>query len=392
MKGHVRFHKGAWRGVIYEGKKINKKGKLADDYRWIGGYATKREAEAELSKQLASKSEGSYVRPSKMTVRQYLEHWLGVKKSGASPKTVQEYAGKARNHVIPAIGSIPLGKLTAVDVEALYAHLLKNGRIDGKGGLSAQTVKHVHRMLHTAFEDAVKKKLVSHNVVHAVQPPLVPHREMEAPDEDTMALLMLKARKNPQLWLPVVIACGSGLRRGEILAARWSDYSHVSGQLRVVRSLCQTKEEGLVFKDVKKPRSRRTIELPPFVQDALEEARREQAQRAVAHEHKDLDLICSMPDGGPIPPDDLSSDFYNLKSKLMLKARLHDLRHGHASQALQDGTPIKTVQSRLGHSTASFTLDVYGHLMPGDDKRAADATQKRIAAAMQRARQSKALN
>jgi integrase len=393
MKGHVRFYKGAWRPVIYEGREINSKGKLTDKYRWLGGFPTEREADEELSRQLAAKAEGSYVRPSAMTVRQYLDHWLTVKKTGASPKTYQEYEGKVRLYVTPAIGGVRLGKLTALDVEALYAHLLKKGHQGGKKGLSEQTVLHVHRLLHKAFEDAVKKKLVSYNVIHAAQPPAVPHREMEAPDEDTMTLLMFKAKKAGYLWLPVVMASGSGMRRGEILAARWSDFNAATGAIRVTRSLCQTRE-GLVFKDAKKKKSRRVVELPQFVLDALAEVREEQRENRTKHgsEYQELDLICAMPNGSPIPPDKLSKTFSLLKRRLLLKARFHDLRHGHASQALQDGTPVKTVQSRLGHATAAFTLDVYGHLMPGDDKRAADAAQRRIAAAMERARKQEAIN
>jgi integrase len=395
MKGHVRFYKGAWRPVIYEGREINSKGKLADKYRWLGGFPTEREADEELSRQLAAKAEGSYVRPSAMTVRQYLDHWLAVKKTGTSPKTYQEYEGKVRLYVTPTIGSVRLGKLTALDVEALYAHLLKKGRQGGKKGLSEQSVLHVHRLLHKAFEDAVKKKLVSHNVIHAAQPPAVPHREMEAPGEDTMALLMFEAREpGDYLWLPVVIASGTGMRRGEVLAARWQELNPASRELRVMRSLSQTKEEGLVFKDVKKKRSRRVIELPQFVMDALEQAREQQRKDRLKYgsEYQDHDLICSMPDGAPIPPNSLSARFSRFKRRLLLKARFHDLRHGHASQALQDGTPVKTVQARLGHATAAFTLDVYGHLMPGDDRRAAEAAQKRIAAAMERIREQRVIN
>jgi integrase len=129
-----------------------------------------------------------------------------------------------------------------MDVESLYAHLLTKGRKGGKEGLSEQTVVHVHRLLHKAFEDAVKKKLVSHNLIHAAQPPAVPHREMEAPDEDTMTLLMLKAKKTGYLGLPVVMASGSGMRRGEILGARWPDLNAATGSIRVMRSLCQTRE------------------------------------------------------------------------------------------------------------------------------------------------------
>ncbi len=389
MRGHTRFHKGSWCAVIFQGRKINSNGKLADSYRWFTGFATEREAQEELTRQLSAKLEGSYVEPHKMTVAQYLRHWLTVAKTSTAPKTHQEYQGICDRYLIPALGAVHLVKLTAIEVEAFYAHALLKGRKDGKGGLSARTVIHCHRVLHKAFEDAVKKKIVSHNVVHASQPPRAADREMQAPDETTMAYILAEARNDTRIWLPVMIACGSGLRRGEILALRWRDIDMFNGSASITRSLCQTKEGGLIFKTVKKKKSRRVIVLPEFVIDALRDALIEQqkCREMFGADYQNNDLICCEPDGRPVLPDRLSEIFAYFRRRLMLKTRFHDLRHGHASQALRSGVPVKTVQSRLGHSTAAFTLDVYGHVMPGDDQRAADVIQRNLGAAIEKQRQ-----
>jgi integrase len=392
VTGHVRFHKGSWNAVIFQGRRINSKGKLADSYRWITGFKTKREADEELTRQLSDKQEGSYVEPHKMTVTQYLRHWLKVVKTSLAPKTYQEYAGICERHLIPALGAFHLVKLTAIDAESFYAHALFKGRKnskqgDGKkAGLSPRTVIHCHRVLHKAFEDAVRKKIVSHNVIHAAQAPRANDREMQAPDETTMANILAETRKDGRIWLPVAIVCGSGLRRGEALALRWRDVDLVSGAASITRSLCQTKEDGLIFKSVKKKKSRRVIVLPEFVLEALREALGEQQQhrKLYGSDYQNNDLICCQPDGRPMDPNRVSEIFAYLRRRLMLTTRFHDLRHGHASQALQNGIPVKTVQARLGHSTAAFTLDVYGHLLPGDDQRAADTIQRTLGAAIQK--------
>jgi integrase len=389
MTGHVRFHEGFWRAVLYQGRRINAKGKLADTYRWIGSFATEREAQEELTRQLSAKLEGSYVEPHKMTVEQYLRHWLKVVKTATAPKTHQEYEGICDRYVMPALGAVRIVKLTALEVEDLYARLLLKGRNDGKGGLSPRTVKHCHRVLHKAFEDAVKKKIVSHNVIHAAQPPRVPDREMQAPDEIAMAYILDEARKNDLIWLPTVIACGSGLRRGEILALRWHDVNLVTGSTSITRSLCQLKTGELFFKETKKKKSRRVIVFPEFVLEALREAlvERQKLCGLLGSKHRDEDLICCHPDGSPLAPNRVSDNFAAFRERLMLKTRFHDLRHGHASQGLRNGVPVKTMQARLGHATAAFTLDAYGHLLPGDDQRAADTIQRTLSAAIEKQRQ-----
>jgi len=364
VKGHVRRHGGRWYTIIFQGRKINKKGKLADTYRWIGGFDTQGEAQDELTRQLSARLEGSYVEPHRMLVAEYLRLWLSIAKMGLAAKTHERYRDICENNIIPNLGPFELVKLTAIDVEKFYTIMLTAGRKGrAKGGLSPTTVLQFHRVLHKALHDAVKKRIVSHNVAGAAQAPRAANPELSVPDEDAMAALVTQSRQDKRIFLPIVIACGSGLRRGEILGLKWSDINWAASTIRVVRSLCQTRD-AVFLKDVKQKRSRRVVSLPAFVMDALREARVEQEklrkQCGPGYEHHDL--VCCLPDGKPLPPDVLTKAYRSYRVSLGLGARFHDLRHAHASQALQNGVPVKTVQSRLGHSTAAFTLDRYGHL------------------------------
>jgi integrase len=399
MKGHVRFHKGSWNAVIFQGRRVNSKGKLSDRYRWITGFATEREAQEELTRQLAAKLEGSYVEPHKMTLAAYLRHWLAVKEPSVAPKTYERYREICEGNIIPALGMFLLVKLTAVDVEQFYVNMRKKGRKPKSkqqreqkisSGLSPTTVLQFHHVLRKALKDAVIKRIVSYNVADAAQAPRKAQMEMNAPDGERMALLLEQVRRDRRVYLPTLIACGSGLRRGEICALRWRDVNLVTGEARITRSLCQLRTGQLIFKDVKKKKSRRVVMLPALVIDALREALAEQQRHRqwFGADYQGLDLICCLPDGSPIPPDTLTWAFRHHRRALGLKTRFRDLRHGHASQALQDGVPVKTVQERLGHATAAFTLDVYGHLLPGAYERAAESTQKTLGAAIERRRQT----
>jgi integrase len=320
-----------------------------------------------------------------------------VKKTSLSPTTCQRYEEICRDNIIPALAAFRLVKVSALVLEQFYTDMPAKGRRpkskkqEGDGtasGLSPTTVLQFHRVVHKALKDAVKKKLVTHNVADAAQAPRKAEREMNAATEEQMAMILEHLRQDTRVYLPTLIACGIGPRRGEILVLRWSDVNLITGEVRIIRSLCQLKSGQLILKDVKKRKSRRVVVLSPFVFDGLREALVEQQRnrQLFGSDYKDLDLICCLPDGSPIPPDTLTFAFRHHCRALGLNIRFHDLRHGHCSQALEDGVPVKTVQERMGHATAAFTLDVYGHRMPGADKRAADSTQRRLGAAIDRQR------
>jgi integrase len=149
-------------------------------------------------------------------------------------------------HIRPALGSYVLPKLAPLHIQAFYSGGLAEGRKDGKGGLSAQSVVHFHRLLHKAFAQALKWQLLARNPILAVEPPRAQRQEMRALDEgETASLLSLLGEG--RLYMPVMLAVTTGLRRGEILGLRWSNVDLATASITVVQSLEQTKE-GLRFR------------------------------------------------------------------------------------------------------------------------------------------------
>ena len=117
-----------------------------------------------------------------MSVAEYLRKWLDHARQKVSAKTHEHYTQLIENNLIPCIGAIPLPKLQPLHVQEAYDRLLNCGRLDGSGGLSAQTVVHCHRTLRVALQHGVKWQLIARNVVDAAEPPTPQKREVQALD------------------------------------------------------------------------------------------------------------------------------------------------------------------------------------------------------------------
>ena len=136
------------------------------------GYATRREAQAALSKLLVAIEERRHVPKSHLTLREFLRSdWLPAIASTVRPTTYAQYVSNCEQHIIPFLGSVPLQRLDGVKLNALYGRLLSEGRIRGSGGLSPATVRRVHATLHRAFRDAVRWGYLSANPAAAADPP-----------------------------------------------------------------------------------------------------------------------------------------------------------------------------------------------------------------------------
>jgi integrase len=341
--------------------------------KWHTVHGSKKDAERELARLVHDLNTGEYVEPSRMTVGAYLERWLAdYARSSVSGKTFERYEEIVRTSLIPGLGHILMAKLQPLQIQAFYSESLQNGRKDGRGGLSAQTVIHYHRVLRKALHDAVRWQLVARNPADSVEPPRPVRREMKVLDGDQVARL-LEAAQDSWHYIPILLAVATGLRRGEILALRWEDIDLGEGILAVRRSLEQTRQ-GLSFKEPKTAKGRRTVVLPGM---AVDELRRHQEEQVVAKlllgpGYHDQGLVCAEDDGRPIIPDHVTRDFPVLVRKAGLPPiRFHDLRHTHATMLLREGIHPKVVSERLGHSTIGITLDTYSHVLPSMQEEAA---------------------
>ncbi len=369
MKGHIRERgKNTWAIVLDLGRGADGKRKQ----KWHTVHGGKREAQRELARLLNEINTGSYVEPAKLTVAQYLEKWLAeYAKANVGARTYEFYAEVVHKHLIPALGHLPLPKLQPLHIQSYYTEAQKSGRRDGRGGLSAQSVLHHHRLLHTALGQAVRWQLLPRNPAASVEPPRVNEKEMQFLDAEGMQRL-LEATEGTSLYIPILLAVATGMRRGEILGLRWEDVNLQTGTVSIRQSLEET-AEGLSFKAPKTRSSKRTLHLPQMVTQALIRHKGTQAELKLAAgpTYQDQGLVIAWEDGRPLRPHYVTLAFTRLAQKLGLTLRFHDLRHTQATALIALGEHMKVISSRLGHSSIQITMDRYGHLLPGMDEAAA---------------------
>lgn len=384
MKGHIRERSpGHWAIVLdirdpETGKRRRK---------WHSFRGTKRAAQVECSRLVTEMVKGSYKEPSKLTLGQFLEHWLTDIEPRVAPRTFERYREIALKNLAPLLGQANLTKLRADQIAAAYSRALKSGRRDGTGGLSPRTVHHMHRVLKQALAKAVRWGTLLNNPANAVDPPRVERLRMKALDAEQTARLLAHFRET-RMFVPVLLAVMCGLRRGEITALRWRSVDMINRQLSVAESTEQT-TKGIRLKETKSGRSR-TVALPSIV---LEDLRRHHAQQAEEFLRAGIPLsdqsyLVAREDGRPLQPDSVTHEFVRILAKAsdLPRIRFHDLRHTHATQLLANGIHPKVAQERLGHSSVGITLDLYSHVLPGMQEDAAAKVDVAIRTALNKRR------
>jgi integrase len=339
---------------------------------WRRGFRTEREAAAWRTKQLTTVHEGTHTEPSRRTLGEYLAEWLAGHRASVRGSTWASYSANLEGHVVARIGGVRLQLLTAATLNSLYAFLLAEGRSNGRGGLSARTVRYIHTVLHKALADAVASGLIVRNPADLAKPPAAKATRARAMRTWTPEELrsFLGHVLDSALYPAFLLASTTGMRRGEVLGFRWRDLDLDAGRASVRQAVISVGYRV----SVSEPKSGkgRSIDLDPETVRTLREHRKRQfAAGAVTA----TGLVFCHPDGSPIHPDRFSKVFDGLvRSSGLPRIRLHDLRHTHATHLLGAAVHPKIVQERLGHSSIAITLDTYSHVTPALQREAADVT------------------
>jgi integrase len=343
--------------------------------RWLGGFPTRRDAEAARARAVSEINTSTYVEPSRLTLTEWTrDHWLPRQRGRVKPSTFDSYRRNLEIHVLPRIGSTRLQSLQPSALEQLYGDLMTSGRCDGSGGLSARTVSYIHRIVHNTLSDALDAGIVRVNAAARARPPR-PHAAnapRHAWTAGELARFLAVAEQSP-LGAAWRLAAMTGMRRGEILGLRWHDVDLANARVAVRQARVAVGYE--VVTSSPKTRRVRTVDLDQGTVAALQRHRDrpvgamvDQGVRAA-----DRDLVFRRLDGAPMHPHSLSKAFDRLVAQAGLpRIRLHDLRHTHASIALAAGVPVKVVSERLGHASPAFTLSQYAHTLPGMQREAAE--------------------
>jgi integrase len=370
MRGHiVKRGKNSWGIVLGMGKDLAT-GKYKQ--RWVSFKGNKRDAEERLSELLHRLHHGDLVEPSKMTLEDFmLNRWLPshAKNKNLAPRTVAGYRDQLVRHIIPALGSVRLVDLQPVTIDAYYTQSMENGRIDGKGGLSARSVKQHHAILHAALKDAVRWQMISRNPCDAVDAPRFQSPEGRIFELDEFRHFLGVANSDyPEYYALFYLMLFTGVRRSEALALRWGDVDLNVGKVSFTKALHCVNGEIRTSDRLKTPKSKRTLKLES-ANLVLREYRekREAMFQDMGITLGDDDFVFSrlnkMGDNGrPLPmlPDSVTHAWIRAVRRAGLTGlRLHDARHTNLSYQILAGNDLSVVSHNAGHSSVRVTADVY---------------------------------
>jgi integrase len=345
--------------------------------KWVGGFASEQAAKAARDEARVKARTGQYIDRSRITVGSYLDQWLAAHAVEIKPKTLQDYRHLIERHVKPQIGDLRLQAIRPARITRLYRELAESGGRAG-AGLSPRTVEYVHAILRKAFQDAVVvDQVLASNPAERAKRPRGARRELGEVWTPDQLRIFLQLASGHRLSAFYHLAAYTGARRGELLYLRWDHVDLDGSEIRITGSTAVI--GGQRIEGTTKGGRSRTVSVDPGTVQALKEHRTHQAaERLTAGPEwrgRANGYVFTTALGEPVYPDTVSRlmlvmvNRYNARQSRLKAgrpipvARLHDLRHVHATTLLRAGVPVHVVAARLGHADPSITLRVYAHVI-----------------------------
>jgi integrase len=327
VNGRITKRGKSYQGIIYIGSEVvdGKRKPIRETFT----CATREEAKAELLRRLTNQK-----REPGMLLRDYMDEWLANRR--LSSNSIRQYRAIVTHHLGPAFGNTIVGDITDRQINDYLR----------KSTLSPKYLLNQYQLLNHMLSDAVDEGLLNRNPMRHVDKPRMEHKEYHLAGRKTMDLLLEKCE--PMLYLPILLACTTGMRIGEICGLRWAD---IEGEFLVVR---RQRIYGR-YANLKTHAARRVIVLMDVTKEELEKRRGADSEQVVVN-----------------APNTIEQHFRALCDTLSLKLRFHDLRHSHATMLASQGANPRTIQERLGHGSVSTTLSIYTHVIPHMQKDAVE--------------------
>lgn len=345
---------------------------------------SQKEVREKMQAAAVAVNEGSYFEASTITLGKWLDIWLNEYCSGIKYRTQKHYRAACDTHIIPALGGVKLAALTTPQIQAFYNELGKTGhtktRKDKSGKtittqepLSPKTIKNIHAVLTKALNVAIEIDYLRINPASRAKLPKAQRKEIQPLTDDQVKAFMKELEREEFAALFKVILF-TGLRESEAVGLTWDCVDFKKGILTINKQLQKrpVDDGGYTFESTKSGKAR-YLTVAPFVIQVLKDRKAEQLQdRFTAgsawNGYKNIEeqkkaLVFTTITGDPINPKVVYLHYKKHAAAIGApESRVHDLRHTFAVLSLQNGDDVKTVQGNLGHATAAFTLDVYGHV------------------------------
>ena len=347
--------------------------------------ATQKEVREKMQKAAVAVQDGDFFEPSKITLGAWLDIWLKDYCGDKKYLTVKHYTAQVETHIRPALGAVKLGKLTTPQIQSFYNELGRTGRRiekkDKKTGktsvsfepLSTKSVRNIHGILTKALNTAVDVGYIKSNPAERVTLPRVEKKEIHPLDDEQVSAFYKAAAEDEYSYLLRLIPF-TGLREAEAMGLTWDCVDFASGTIKINKQLVKRPNAagGFTLAETKNSKIR-VVKPAPSVMQLLKGREREQIEQRFkagdmwqgwqSEKERKTALVFTTATGGNLSPQTVYNHCKKVLESVGAGDRcVHDLRHTYAVLSLQNGDDIKTVQGNLGHATAAFTLDVYGHV------------------------------
>lgn len=360
-----------------------------------GGRISKRfdgpdDAEEWRAEQVDKLYKGKFVKPSDLTLQNWLIKFLSVYKKGNIRERSFDRDISIAKHCKP-LADYYIQDLLASDFQSLLNDMKANG-------FSGETRKKVYNLLNSALTQARIEKVIEINPMESVKAPTVTREEVITFTVEELKRIKEEA-KGHRLYPFLLLAETTGMRLSELMGLRWNDVDFTNKCL-YVRQVVQRGRNGFVLEDPKSKSSKRKITLPAETLAILKDKYDNSIRKL--YPDKFGDLCFTSEADTPLDPNNFERWWRNIqkkthpeyqkleKAKAELKKKgvkvshpdyknlvdlqkriphkkFHALRHTHASLLLANNVPLIDVSRRLGHAKPSITLDLYGHAMPDHD-------------------------
>lgn len=328
--------------------------------------STQKEVRQKLAQAVAALDNGDYFEPAKMTLARWVEIWLEEYTGDKKYLTVKHYKAQCRAHIVPSLGAVKLSELTTPQIQAFYNHLQREG-------LASKSVRNIHGILTKCLSTAVQVGYLRNNPASAVTLPKVVKKDIQPlTDEQVRDFLRVSAADEYEILLKVILF--TGLRESEAIGLTWDCIDFKAGTVTICKQLQKRplSDGGFTFAPLKNDKTR-IIKPAASVIALLSRRWKEQTEQRLrageawqgwqSAEERKAALVFTTLTGTNLSPQTVYNHYKKLSAQIGAPdSQVHDLRHTFAVLSLQNGDSVKTVQGNLGHATAAFTLDVYGHV------------------------------
>lgn len=324
---------------------------------------TQKEVAQKLKAATTAIDEGTYTAPSKMTVAQWLDIWTEEYLGAVKPRTVDSYKTIVKTHLKPGLGAIKLESLAAHTIQNFYNSL--SAATKDREALSPKSVKNVHGILHKALAQAVASGYIRFNPTDPCVLPKITKKEIKPLDE-TQITAFLKAIKGHRYEDLFMVTIFTGMRESEVLGLLWDCVDLTKGTMTINKQLQKVRgSRGEYTLAPTKNSKGRTLAIAPSVVATLQRVKLQQLENRLRYGEcwENSGFVFTDELGRHLKHQTVYLDFKQVMVDIgSPDTRFHDLRHSYAVASIKSGDDIKTVQENLGHATAAFTLDVYGHV------------------------------